>query len=230
MKMTKNKFFIILVFIVTLGWLLWGGNYGGKDNEKNSEQIETLIIESINDESNVDGTTDIVEAESETDKDKYLTDLVPEGKPKPIEWQDVEIDTTIVYHCQLSVDCATILDNLDSFDQDKLEILPKDGIIFPLQEVEFYQGESVFNLLQREMKKHKIHLEFVMTPMYNSVYIEGINNIYEFDAGELSGWMYKVNDWFPNYGLSRYQLQDGDVVNLIYTCNLGRDVGADLNK
>ena len=68
-------------------------------------------------------------------------------------------------------------------------------------------------------------MEFENTPMYNSAYIEGIHNLYEFDCGELSGWMYKVNDWFPNYGCSRYQLQDGDVICWEYTCDLGVDVG-----
>ena len=43
-------------------------------------------------------------------------------------------------------------------------------------------------------------MEFENTPMYNSAYIEGIHNLYELDCGERSGWMYKVNDWFPNYG------------------------------
>jgi uncharacterized membrane-anchored protein len=57
------------------------------------------------------------------------------------------------------------------------------------------------------------------------VYIQGINNIYEFDAGALSGWMYRVNGWFPNYGASRYVVQQGDVIEWVYTCDLGRDVG-----
>ena len=61
--------------------------------------------------------------------------------------------------------------------------------------------------------------------MYSSVYVEGISNIYEFDCGELSGWMYKVNGWFPNYGCSRYQLKPGDRVEWVYTCDLGDDVG-----
>ena len=74
------------------------------------------------------------------------------------------------------------------------------------------------------MKKSKIHMEFENVPLYNSAYIEGIANIYEFDCGELSGWMYKVNDWFPNYGCSRYGLKDGDRVEWVYTCNLGKDV------
>lgn len=82
-----------------------------------------------------------------------------------------------------------------------------------------------FNLLVREMKQSKIHLEFENTPIYNSAYIEGIANLYEFDCGELSGWMYRVNGWFPNYGCSRYELQDGDKVEWLYTCDLGADIG-----
>ena len=37
--------------------------------------------------------------------------------------------------------------------------------------------------------------------------------------------MYKVNDWFPNYGCSRYALQEGDKVEWLYTCDLGDDIG-----
>lgn len=160
-------------------------------------------------------------------KDKYLTDPVPEGKPKPVEWQDAKINKNEELTITLSVTAKTILDNMDQFNEDKLEVLPADGIIYKEQKVTFYEGESVFDVLLREMKKNKIHMEFEMTPIYNSNYIEGINNIYEFDCGELSGWMYKVNGWFPNYGSSRYVLKDGDVVAWVYTCDLGRDIGGD---
>jgi len=159
----------------------------------------------------------------ETGKDKYLTDPVPEGKPLPVEPQDIEISDT-EYKCTLSVRCDTILDNIDWLDPEKAELVPEDGVIFPSTEVTFYEGESVLNVLQREMKKAKIHMGFENTPMYNSAYIEGINNLYEFDCGELSGWMYKVNGWFPNYGCSRYQLKDGDTVEWVFTCDLGVDV------
>ncbi|MGX8795074.1 DUF4430 domain-containing protein [Fusibacter sp. JL298sf-3] len=163
---------------------------------------------------------------STEEKDEYLTDPIPEGKPQPVEWQDTEIDTSTEGYITLSVSCKTILDNLDLLEPNKLELVPEDGVIFPEKQVAFYEGESVFDVLHREMKGAKIHMEFVMTPMYNSNYIEGINNLYEFDCGELSGWMYKVNDWFPNYGASRYQLKEGDVVEWVYTCDLGRDLGA----
>lgn len=170
---------------------------------------------------------EVKEADSnpEGGKDQYLTDPVPEGKPKPVEWQDTVVNKEEKLTVTLSVTCETILDNLDIFDKDKLEVLPQDGVIYPAQSVTFYEGESVFDVLLREMQNNKIHMEFVMTPIYNSNYVEGINNLYEFDCGELSGWMYKVNGWFPNYGSSRYPLQDGDVVEWIYTCDLGRDIG-----
>lgn len=165
-----------------------------------------------------------MEIDDATGKDKYQTDPVSEGKPVPIEPENAVISDKELT-CTLSIRCDTILENLGWLDEEKVKLVPKDGIIYPEQTVIFYEGESVFNLLLREMKRNKIHMEFENTPIYNSAYIEGIGNLYEFDCGELSGWMYKVNDWFPNYGCSRYQLKEGDKVEWVYTCDLGKDVG-----
>lgn len=48
----------------------------------------------------------------------------------------------------------------------------------------------------------------------------------EFDFTQGSGWMYSVNDVYPNYSLSECYLQDGDVVRLRFTLAYGKDVGA----
>lgn len=80
-------------------------------------------------------------------------------------------------------------------------------------------------MLQRVCRDNGIHMEFSNTPMYNSAYIEGIGNLYEFDCGEQSGWMYAVNGWYPNYGCSRYALKDGDTVTWVYTCDYGQGRG-----
>ncbi len=160
----------------------------------------------------------------ETGKDKYLTDPAPEGKPLPVEPQDAALSDQ-AHTCTLSISCAAILDHMDWLDPEKAELVPEDGWVLPAVTVTFYEGESVFNVLQRTCKQQGIHMEFEDTPIYNSAYIEGIQNLYEFDCGELSGWMYKVNEWFPNYGCSRYQLQDGDVICWEYTCDLGADIG-----
>jgi len=101
------------------------------------------------------------------------------------------------------------------------------GVILAPTKVEFKQGETVFDVLQRECKARGIQMEFNYNPMYKSVYIEGIHNYYEFDGGSLSGWMYEVNGWYPNYGCSVYVLKDGDVFGWHYTCDLGKDLGAE---
>jgi hypothetical protein len=165
-----------------------------------------------------------MELDPETKLDKYNTQPVPEGMPLPVEPQDAE-QTDEEFHCTISISCAAILDNLDKCKKNKRELVPEDGWILPPTEVVFYGGESVFHVLKRTCKQLGIHMEFENTPIYNSAYIEGINNLYEFDVGELSGWMYSVNGWFPNYGCSRYALKDGDVVEWVYTCDLGADVG-----
>ena len=159
------------------------------------------------------------------EKDKYLTDPVPEGKPQPVEPEDQDVDKEKSYTCTFSIECSTILNNLSMLDPDKLEMVPSGGVILKKTTVTFYEGESVFDVLQRVCKEKGIHMESSWTPIYNSAYIEGIHNLYEFDCGALSGWMYKVNGWYPNYGCSRYQLKDGDVVEWRYTCDLGNDIG-----
>lgn len=157
-------------------------------------------------------------------KDIYQTEPVPEGKPQPVEPQKAEVKKD-AYSCTISISCATLLENRDRLDPAKVGLLPSDGWVLPPTKVTFYEGENVFHVLQRVCKQQKIHLEFTNVPLYNSAYIEGIHNLYEFDAGDLSGWMYRVNGWFPNYGCSRYSLADGDVIEWVYTCDLGKDVG-----
>lgn len=164
---------------------------------------------------------------ADTEQGAYLTDPVPEGKPAPVEPQNAQIRDT-AYTCTVSISCAAVLDHMELCSKEKVELVPEDGWILPPETVTFYAGESAFDVLLRLCREKKIHMEYMDTPMYNSAYIEGIGNLYEFDVGPLSGWMYAVNDWFPNYGCSRYGLQDGDVVRWVYTCDLGKDVGGDL--
>ena len=150
----------------------------------------------------------------------------PEDRPAPVEPEETEVSDE-EFHCTISISCAMILNNMDKCDKDKRELVPEDGWLLEPTEVVFYGGESVFNVLQRTCRQKKIHMEFSNTPIYNSAYIEGIGNLYERDVGELSGWMYSVNGWFPNYGCARYALKDGDVIEWVYTCDLGADVGDD---
>lgn len=119
------------------------------------------------------------------------------------------------------------LDNKNNLKEEKAPYVPTDGEILPVTTVEFTPGETVFDVLNRVCGVADIQIEYGWTPLYDSYYIEGINHLYEFDCGSQSGWMYKVNDWFPNYGCSAYKVENGDSIVWCYTCNgLGEDVGS----
>lgn len=247
MKKYKNKILAGVIIAIVLGLVfLYGGSAPGirtsdLQNEKNTIVVksdDTVNKETENEIKYEEPENNQVEPKNYTEqskennitvktdenKNKYTTEPVLQDKPAPVEPENADIKDT-EFSCTLSVRCDTILNNIGWLDGEKVDIIPKDGVIFSKKEVTFYEGESVFNLLVREMKLNKIHLEFESIPIYNSAYIDGIANIYEYDCGELSGWMYKVNGWFPNYGCSRYQIKDGDNIEWVYTCDLGKDVG-----
>ena len=127
--------------------------------------------------------------------------------------------------CTISISCSTILNNMDMCRESKKGYVPSSGTILSTTTVAFEEGETVYDVLQRVCRDKGIQMDASWTAAYNSAYVKGIGNLYEFDVGEGSGWMYKVNGWFPNYGCSSYDLQDGDTICWVYTCDLGDDVG-----
>ena len=115
---------------------------------------------------------------------------------------------------------------MENLTEGKAQYVPSNGVILATSSIQFYDGETVFEVLKRACSAAGLQIEYSYFPIYESYYIEGINHLYEFDCGAESGWMYKVNGWFPNYGCSAYTLEDGDVIVWCYTCNgLGADVG-----
>lgn len=126
----------------------------------------------------------------------------------------------------LSVRCDTVLDNWDKLDDElKFEkYVPQSGVILQEFTLVLRKNDTVYDILNRAVRHKKIHMECVYSANYGSVYVQGINHLYEFSCGELSGWMYKVNGVFPNYGCSKYVLKNGDIIEWVYTCDLGRDV------
>ena len=130
--------------------------------------------------------------------------------------------------CTITILCDTILNNAEKLEEAKAPYVPKDGVILPMTTVEFTTGETVFDVLKRVCDATDLQIEYSWTPLYDSYYVEGINHLYEFDCGFESGWMYQVNDGFPNYGSSAYEVNSGDTIEWKYTCTgLGTDVGAE---
>lgn len=126
--------------------------------------------------------------------------------------------------CTVSISCVNALNN-DMLSKSKKSVQPSDGIIMQDANMDFSDGESVFDVTKRICAEMKIPFEFSITPAYNSAYIEGINNLYQFDCGSASGWVYSVNGNFKSVSCSEIKLKNGDKIEWHYTCDLGRDVG-----
>lgn len=124
--------------------------------------------------------------------------------------------------CTLSVRCDNALAHT-ALGAETVAILPSDGVMLGETAVTLPCGASAFDALRIAARADKLHLEFETTPLYGGVYIEGIGNLYAFDCGSLSGWVYAVNGVFPDISASAYTLASGDCVEWIYTCDLGRD-------
>lgn len=100
--------------------------------------------------------------------------------------------------------------------------IPQDGVILPTIECDIASGDTVYDILTEVTRDNKVHLE--TNGSGQNVYVEGIANIYEFDYGDLSGWVYYVNGERPSVSCSDYILTDGDKVEWVYSLELGADI------
>ena len=146
------------------------------------------------------------------------TSSVTSTTPKP-DKPTKKYDNT----CTFVIECKTILDNKDKLKKGLEKYVPDDAVIFS-KTVGFDSGESVYDILRRICDENSIQMEASYTPAFSSYYVEGINNLYEFDCGQGSGWMYSVNGVFPNYGCSSYKPANNDEIAFRYTCELGYDL------
>lgn len=181
--------------------------------ETKTEGEEIKADEELNEESEVA----LYSPSEETEEIK--NDNTPEESQSYTDEEDKK-DDPAEKSCTLYISCKTALGKTSLS-------LPEDGVILPETKVTLDKNDTVFSVLSRTLKEKKIHMEYVDTAVSDSAYIEGIANLYEFDAGELSGWMYSVNGVFPNVGVSSYEVSDGDKISFLYTCDLGKDLGAE---
>lgn len=140
----------------------------------------------------------------------YIMDIQTPEEYYSRNISDVQSDSLTV---TMSVSCETIKDELD-----------RDFMIIPETEFVLLEDETAFDLLERVLAYHRIPLDYNGNTA-TDIYIRGIDNIYEMDYGEMSGWMYRVNGDFPDSGCGACILEDGDTVEWIYTREIGRDIG-----
>lgn len=134
----------------------------------------------------------------------------------------------------VSIDAKTARDNWDKLDSNlqSSDYIPEDGMILSNQKMVLRPKDSVLDLLKRATQHNKIQFDYQGSAdnSYGSAYIKGINHLYEFSAGPLSGWMYRINGHYLDEGISKYFPKDKDNIEVIYTTDLGRDIGGEMKK
>lgn len=126
--------------------------------------------------------------------------------------------------CVMTIQCTTLLDNLDALEENLHKYVPEDGYMVNQMSVSIKEGASAYELLEMVCKAQGIHLDATHTAVDSGYYVRGIGYLYEKNAGKMSGWLYKVNGEIPNKGASNYILQEGDHIAFVYTCNGGKDI------
>lgn len=127
---------------------------------------------------------------------------------------------TIVKHnpigkVTMSIRCDTAL--------GKTELqLPPDGVMLAETTFDIVEGDTAFDILTEAAQTYGIRLD--SSGPQGMVYLSGINHLYEFACGELSGWIYFVNGESASTGCDQHVLRDGDVIEWRYTCEMGNDL------
>ncbi len=125
-------------------------------------------------------------------------------------------DDETIGQVTITIRCDTLVDKNDS------EFIPDDGIILDVTSFDIADGDTVYDVLAEAVREYNIHFE--KEGNAETTYISGIHNLYEFDYGDLSGWVYHVNGDAPSVGCGVYELSSGDEIEWHYTCDLGRDI------
>ncbi len=189
-----------------------------------TEQNETTVVEEVSENTEIENSVqqeEIPDYSQEQRNEPSQDEGFISSAAEISEMENLNI-------CTVSVYCHTAL-NYSGLSDSVRSLQPSDGVIMQNISVGFEDGESVFDVTKKICTERNIPFEFSIAPMYHTAYIEGINNLYQFDCGTASGWEYSVNGKFYGYGCSEYKMKNGDRIEWLYTCDMGKDIGNTYN-
>lgn len=141
-----------------------------------------------------------------------LTNFESEGS-----YRHVEEKTDPAGTVTMTISCGVL-----AGEDDLPYTVPDDCLILPETTFTLGESETVYDILLEASKRYDIRID--NRGGAGSAYIAGIQYLYEFDYGSLSGWMYRVNGAFPDVGCQAYRLNDGDRIEWLYTKEIGKDL------
>ena len=132
------------------------------------------------------------------------------------EFRSVEEKENAVGTVTISIRCDTLK------GEDLPDYVPDDYIILDDTTFAVADGDTVYDILMEAAKRCNIQVD--NRGAAGNAYIAGIGYLYEFDYGDLSGWMYRVDGEFPDVGCQSYALKGGETIEWLYTKDIGKDL------
>lgn len=188
---------------------------GRKEEEPEQGKTKAPSTQKKKDKSGSTGKTERSRTGRQTEKPERQADptAFPSKAPHaPVVSADVPNN-----QCALQITCSSVLSHMDRLKDNIKKIIPPDGVILE-GTYEFAEGDTVFDVLKKVCSEQNIMIDYVFTPGFSTYYIKGINQLYEFDCGDESGWMYSVNGKEPDMGCSQYKVKKNDNIVFYYTC------------
>ena len=139
----------------------------------------------------------------------------PTEKPKPTSTAKPTPKPTEKPVYRFTIECRRILDRNDLWRDGLEEVIPRNGVFFSGTR-DYVKGQTVYEALEEICEEQGILMDSRYTPIYETYYVSGIGNLYEFDCGAESGWKYSVNGVLPGVGCSRYTIKKGDEIVFFY--------------
>lgn len=155
------------------------------------------------------------DAPEETPEESAAPTETPEAAETPTPTPETQTVT-------ITIVCTNALRS-DALPEGVRAVLPAGGVILQ-RTVTLEPGDTVWSVTQRACSAAGVSIETTYAAAQSAVYVEGIGQLYEFDCGQGSGWIYKVNGAAPGVGCDSCVLHAGDSITWAYSCNYGNDV------
>ena len=125
--------------------------------------------------------------------------------------------------CYVTIDCHTAVASADLSGEVR-EIQPENGMILEKYAVGLTEGMTAMEAFEAACKANKLQFEYAS--MSGMKYVDGINNLYSFACGGLSGWFFLYNGESPSVGMSEIKVEKDSELLLVYSCDMGADIKA----
>ncbi len=176
------------------------------ENDQETEPDETKVTPTETTEATevTETTTEVTETTTEATETKETSETTETTESKALTEEETNTEGMKVF--------VTI------------QGMPETPPIMPTTQVKVEEGDTVLDLLLRITREKQMHMSH--RGRGKAGYVEAIDNLYEFDQGPGSGWMFSINGEFPSRSAGGWPVEPNDTITWWYTLDAGRDLEA----